>query len=560
MKKFLLSIAAVLAIAFSANAKDVKDAPSAWGDGILDAAGIYNFNGSWQGSGTYLGDENTPYDASANDYAYIKVSSLTGGPIRFAVQYNKFVAEQSWGKEFQQEIVLMEADGIYGIKLDKNSKADGGKTFAEEIHQLVVQDNGKAGSLKIEEIGFCTEAEFKAMTTDPNAPVVGWVEKLTNVDCEADENSFFAVKENNGAIEYPKPVEGEGVNGGKCIKITSVKGAAQDWDTQFWIVAPEALPAGTKIKVSFDYKASANVSVDTQAHSNPGEYTHYEMCGAVNFKTEWQSFEKEVKISSAQAGAAGLKSIAFNLSKDKNNDVVFYIDNISLCVEEELPAQTVSFLDVQEGDITAESITVRWTPNDEITAINIDLGFMKQMSFLMEDEVKAGVHTIEMLNPDTEYTIWLSKIVEGKEVKFAEKVYKTAAKAAEISFLDVQEGDITAESITVRWTPNDEITTIAIKLDFATEMTQLMEDEVKAGVYTISTRLLKPDTEYTIWLSRLEDGKEIKFAEKVYKTLAETTGISNIIAVDSEESYNLYGQKSNGNGFSVKGGKIYLKK
>ena len=123
------------------------------------------------------------------------------------------------------------------------------------------------------------------------------------------------------------------------ITVFSLKGAAQDWDTQFWICFDEAAEEGTEIEVSFDYMSSINASIDTQAHGEPGNYLHWEAVGTLNSTSSWQTKSWSGKVSAAQAkgdngngNGTGMKSIAFNLSKDKANDVTFYFRNISLKV------------------------------------------------------------------------------------------------------------------------------------------------------------------------------------------------------------------------------------
>ena len=150
----------------------------------------------------------------------------------------------------------------------------------------------------------------------------------------------FAVKENNVGPMAPTITEGVGKDGTNGIKVTSPAGAAQDWDTQFWIVFDEVLPEGTKIKVEFDYKASTNVGeIDAQAHHNPGEYLTWYSIAKPNFTTVWQHYSNEVTVDNemtiGQSGAGeGFKSIAFNLSKDKANDVEFFFDNFSVKKED----------------------------------------------------------------------------------------------------------------------------------------------------------------------------------------------------------------------------------
>jgi len=195
------------------------------------------------------------------------------------------------------------------------------------------------------------------------APVDEWVDILTNGGMEGNEVvNFFSKEAPSNEIVPSTIVDGIGVDGSRGIQVTSIAGATNDWDSQFWIYLPFILPEGTKYKAEFDYKASIAGSADTQAHGEPGNYIHWSMIGSPAFTTEWQHYEKEGTISADQAEAKTdgvpngnkFRSIAFNLSKDKANDVTFYFDNVKFFVEkdfyetgirqlttEQLPAQGI---------------------------------------------------------------------------------------------------------------------------------------------------------------------------------------------------------------------------
>lgn len=359
MKKLLLSLAAV-ALAMTANAKYVLDNPGPWGDGIL-VDGVYNFNGSWQGASTYLGTETGWFDASQYDLCVLKYSGHTGGAIALGVQYNKYEKTESWGDVYTTESnnISTEAGYIY-VKLNKTSVSDNGKKFYEEIRQVQIQDQGKAATIVVEELSFMTQAEYDEETYDPSEPKMEWVNVITNSNCEGIETDNFVSKENvgeaSGQLVASNIVDGAGVDGGRGIVVKSAAGASQDYDAQFWIVLPEAVPAGTKMQVKYDYKASKNVSIDTQAHVGPGEYIHWQMCGTANFTTEWQTLEWEGVTVDAQDG---MKSIAFNLSKDKAEDVTFYFDNIQVFFEQEV--ETAFENGSAKIDYSAQWATVKLT-------------------------------------------------------------------------------------------------------------------------------------------------------------------------------------------------------
>jgi len=175
---------------------------------------------------------------------------------------------------------------------------------------------------------------------------------VNNSDMEGSEASNFCIKENNGAFKY-EITDGVGVNGSRGIKLTSNAGAEQDWDTQFWIVMNEGqwLQEGDVVNVSFDYKASTSASADTQAHGAPGSYQHWACVGSPSFTTEWQTYSKVLTVDASMAGGSGLGSIAFNLSKDKTQNITYYFDNIKVWseVEQEVKS-TIPLTDEEKHD------------------------------------------------------------------------------------------------------------------------------------------------------------------------------------------------------------------
>ena len=174
------------------------------------------------------------------------------------------------------------------------------------------------------------------------APVDDWTNILRNSDLEGSQVDNFFSKEAPSTAVVPSTIfDGAGVDGSRGIKVVSAPAAENDWDTQFWIYLPTTLPEGTKYKVEFDYKADRDASADTQAHGEPGNYIHFSMIGSPSFTTEWQHYVKEGSISADQAEAKTdgvpngnkMRSIAFNLSKDKDNEVTYFFDNIKFFVE-----------------------------------------------------------------------------------------------------------------------------------------------------------------------------------------------------------------------------------
>ena len=205
-----------------------------------------------------------------------------------------------------------------------------------------------------------------------------WVSVIANGDFEGTGAKYFVAKENGGAnagaFLAPAITDGIGKDGSRGITMKSYAGAAEEWDAQFWIVAAEGLPAGTEFRVSFDYRASAAVQIATQAHGEPGGYQHWDAIGAPSFTTEWQHYEKSGIVSADMAGANGFKSIAFNLSKDKANDVEFFFDNITfeaVGVAPITPAAKVAYL-CGATETTEAIYTALVNAGLDVTPLNYD--------------------------------------------------------------------------------------------------------------------------------------------------------------------------------------------
>ena len=172
---------------------------------------------------------------------------------------------------------------------------------------------------------------IEAEKADPKQQV-GWTNLINNSDMEGDDNSSFFTKVAKGDPLPSEIQDGIGNGNSRGIMIAATAKETDPWDNQFWFRFNEILPAGTKYRVSFDYRAdTATGNISTQAHAEPSDYIHHEMLGDFAFGTDWATFSKEGEVTSQQAGpnsGGGLfQSIAFNLNDfaDANN---YYFDNI----------------------------------------------------------------------------------------------------------------------------------------------------------------------------------------------------------------------------------------
>ena len=160
------------------------------------------------------------------------------------------------------------------------------------------------------------------------AQQVGWVNLINNSDMEGDDVSSFFTKVSQGAPEPSVITDGIGVDGSRGIKVEATAKVAEEYDNQFWFRFNEPLPAGTKYRVSFDYRADQPAAVGTQAHAEPSDYIYWQLWDDINFDSQWQTFTREGEVTADQSTSEKqFLSAAFNLNKlaDANN---YYFDNI----------------------------------------------------------------------------------------------------------------------------------------------------------------------------------------------------------------------------------------
>ena len=277
-------------------------------------------------TGTVYGDPTVNSYADLTQYSRLYVTVTEGTP---RVLFNRLKEEGQGGDTFEDSyLVDIPNKGWCTQKY---------QTIVDNVYiydlKAIAKDYGFVHLHSIKGANWANvTVENLELETSAKAQQVGWTSIIRNGNLEGEEVNSFVVKElPSSDILSPTILDGVGMDGTRGIRVNSMAGASNEWDSQFWITLPESLPEGTRYRVSFDYRANQDVIVATQAHGTPGHYIHYEMIGNVNFTTEWQSFKYENEITAAQAANADgilFQSIAFNLSTDKENDVEFFFDNI----------------------------------------------------------------------------------------------------------------------------------------------------------------------------------------------------------------------------------------
>lgn len=149
-------------------------------------------------------------------------------------------------------------------------------------------------------------------------------ELITNGDLEGSDyhNFKFTQAANNewGATisSLISQIDGHG----NVVSITANRSNNENWDTKFTIELDDALPAGSLVKIKFDYLCTDNVNINVG--TNDASNSYGENIDELAFSTEWKTFEKTVTTTKS------LKQIEMSLATQDGNGKTFSFDNISV--------------------------------------------------------------------------------------------------------------------------------------------------------------------------------------------------------------------------------------
>lgn len=151
-----------------------------------------------------------------------------------------------------------------------------------------------------------------------------WIKKVVSLDENGD-----TLRDESGEIIY----EEEEVpiyikeNGDTLKNGDSYENAITDWQTQFFVTVPRKFTTGQQYKLVIWARADKPASIDTQAHTMPGSYVHWNFCGSLDLTEDWQCFEfgtDEDNPATIASEANGCQTIAFNCNKYKDEDNQYY--------------------------------------------------------------------------------------------------------------------------------------------------------------------------------------------------------------------------------------------
>ncbi len=187
-------------------------------------------------------------------------------------------------------------------------------------------------------------------------PTSVWKNTVVNSDCEGSENGNYVIRL-QGAGGDVKASFSDGGKEGKCIKIDVAAKTANAWDNQFFITIPdfkEAIDPESKVELKMDVKAAVAQKISVQTHAAPGDYVGG--FGDINAETDWKTFT--LKASMPKHAEKGQSySLAFNLNDGDGVTNTFYFDNITLSIEQKIPAGEIS---AEEKATILKSVMENW--------------------------------------------------------------------------------------------------------------------------------------------------------------------------------------------------------
>lgn len=123
-----------------------------------------------------------------------------------------------------------------------------------------------------------------------------------------------------------------------CILGNDTIKQIDDWQTQFFVTIPHKFVTNQKYKLVFSVRADKPTSLDTQTHTMPGAYVHWNFCGSIDVTEDWHTYtfgsdDPEEAGASIASECNGCQTIAFNCNKTKDdgseNNIYFRFEEFS---------------------------------------------------------------------------------------------------------------------------------------------------------------------------------------------------------------------------------------
>ncbi|MCR4957435.1 MAG: hypothetical protein K6B13_02350 [Prevotella sp.] len=363
--------------------------------------------------GQPYGDSQVNNFSDLSAYTQLKVTVTEGTP-RFLL--NRDVDEGQFNDDETQSHLIDNTRGGWCAKyFTSEAGAEEGETvYIVDLKQLV-KDKGYAHLHAIKGANWANvTVTSMVVVTQGKVKQIGWVNLINNSNMEGDDVSSFFTKVNYGdnanQVVNSEITDGVGKDGSRGIVVTTGDKTANDYDNQFWFRFNEPVAAGTKYRVSFDYKADEVASPATQSHNEPSDYIFYNMFGNIAFATDWQTFSKEAEVTADQSkDDKKFLSVAFNLNPDDHQTAnSYYFDNIKFEVYK--VGTTAEYAeDVILMDFGFDTNVAEFIPAGSMRAF-----FDNSCATVKVNGKAAAIYSIEGL-ADGRFYIFLEEAVDSKD-------------------------------------------------------------------------------------------------------------------------------------------------
>lgn len=366
-------------------------------DKYVDFSTLGSYN-MWNGSPTSV-------TIAINDEGYLEIDNPEVVDPFYSVQYH-IANGINWVSGQEYTITLMvrasSADAITlaaGTWSAAPNTKIGISTDWQEVEWTFTATGDGDGHIMLQSGNFAgtIEIQWVKLTHMEQAAGSFWENLVTNGDAEGDDVTSFSANEPgiSGTHAATIGAAGTGADGvGHAYVVKSADNPAQTYDTQFFVTASQAFNEGDHYRFTMKFKADKAAGSETQAHTAPGAYKHWQfLSSAPSFTTEWQEQTWEGTISAEQSGC---NTIAFNLAVLKEANT-YYFDDISFEIEGE--GDRIPLTDEEKKD------TLTWAMDQWITGImNATGGYVTTWDAVNEavggaDKDSDGWYKLQTANP-----------------------------------------------------------------------------------------------------------------------------------------------------------------
>ena len=330
-------------------------------DKYVDFSTLGSYN-MWNGSPTSV-------TIAINDEGYLEIDNPEVVDPFYSVQYH-IANGINWVSGQEYTITLMvrasSADAITlaaGTWSAAPNTKIGISTDWQEVEWTFTATGDGDGHIMLQSGNFAgtIEIQWVKLTHMEQAAGSFWENLVTNGDAEGEEVTSFNANEPgiSGTHAAIIGAAGTGADGvGHAYVVKSADDPVNTYDTQFFVTASQAFNEGDHYRFTMKFKADKAAGSETQAHTAPGAYKHWQfLSSAPSFTTEWQEQTWEGTISAEQSGC---NTIAFNLAVLKEANT-YYFDDISFEIEGE--GDRIPLTDEEKKD------TLTWAMDQWITGI-----------------------------------------------------------------------------------------------------------------------------------------------------------------------------------------------